>query len=100
MTVYATKMTLHTHLTFIAILDSKLNLKGKGKEACFLLKHFTRMAVRDSRYRTVASCRLRLPYHREKTFCLFDYEYCQTGDVVGFKASLHAAQKRENSTVV
>lgn len=100
MTVYATKMTVHIHLNFIAFLDSELNLKGKGKEACFLLKHFTRMAVRDSRYRTVANCRLRLPYPQEKTFRLFDYEYYQKGEVLGFKASLDAAQKREISTAV
>jgi hypothetical protein len=49
MTVYVTKMTVHIHLNFIAILDSELNLKGKDKEACFLLKHSTRMAVRDNR---------------------------------------------------
>ena len=30
-------MTVHIHLNFIAILDSDLNLKGKGKEASFLL---------------------------------------------------------------
>ena len=61
MAVHATKMTVYIHLNFIAIFDSELKLKGKGKEACFLLKHFTRMAARDTRYRTVANCRLRLP---------------------------------------
>jgi len=58
------------------------------------------MTIKDSRHRRVANCRLRLPYPREKTFHLFDYEYCQTGEVVGFKASLDAAQKREISTTV
>jgi hypothetical protein len=81
MTIYATKITVHIGLNFIAILDSDLSLKEKGKEA-------------------VASCRLRLTYPREKTFRLFYYEYCQTRDVVSCKSSLNAEQKRELSTVV
>jgi hypothetical protein len=72
MRVYATKVTVNIHLNFIAILDPEFNLKGKGKGFSLLLKKFTRMSVRDSRYRTVDNCRLRLPYPRENIIRLFD----------------------------